>query len=215
MTLRSSLWELGVVRAANQRVIGGERRQLVDGPPHHVDGGEVAGGHRPEHGGEQSQPVADAQPDAKVAPAVAPGWHRGGAVWELGLYRNLDPVRPQEVGEGLAVPELLVHPAREEGSDLRVGGHPGREKVAEVDHRMRLDVHHVVKAHHVAVAQDVIRDGSPVDPAEVHLLRIAQIPVEVELDDCRLCHQHLPTPPQCAWIIGCHSRRLVRSGIVG
>src|SRR6476646_4703688 len=90
------------------------------------------------------------------------------------------------------MPELLIDPAREECGDLGVGGDARGEEVTQVDDRVRLDVHHVVEAHHVAVAQRVIRDRGPVDSAQVDLLGITQVSVEIELDECGLGHASPP-----------------------
>ena len=159
--LAQELVEHRVIAAADQGVVAGQRRQLVHGSPHHVDGGEVAGDDRAEHRRHEPQPVADTGPDPQLAPAARAGGHRGRAVGELRLGRDLDPVGAQEVGERLPVPQLLVHPAAQKGGDLRIGGHAGGEQVAQVDHRVRLDVHHVVEAHHVAVGEGVVRDLAP------------------------------------------------------
>src|SRR5204862_677922 len=67
--------------------------------------------------------------------------------------------------------------------------HAGGEQVAQVDDRVGLDVHHVAEAHDVPVGQGVIRDLGPVDPAQIDLLRVTQVAVEIELDQGGLTHR--------------------------
>jgi hypothetical protein len=83
------------------------------------------------------QLVADTELLAQAVDAARARRHRGGAVGQLGLGGNLEAVGAQELEEGLAVPELLVDPAREEGSDLRVVGRAGGEQVAGMSSQAR------------------------------------------------------------------------------
>jgi hypothetical protein len=190
--LGQELVELRVVRSAHQSVVPSKGRELVDRTPHHVDRSEVTGRHRAQHRGDDPQPVANAEADPQVAPAIPVSGHRGGAVGQLGLGRHLDAVRAQEVREGLTVPELLVDPTAEERRDLGVDRDTRCEQVAQVDHRVRLDVHHVVEAHDVPCRQRMISDPAPLDPAEIDFLRVAQIAIEIELDPRRIAHVLTP-----------------------
>src|SRR5437588_4738367 len=140
---------------------------------------------------------------AQAPGAGGPRGQRARAVRQAGLGRDLEPVGPQEVRERLAVPQLLVHPAGQERGDVRVLRRPRGQQVAQVDDRVCLDVHHVVEAHHVPVGQGVVGDVLPVDPGEVDLLRVAQVAVDVELDDA----------PWAA-PIGAHGRLYVPSATV-
>ena len=63
------------------------------------------------------------------------------------------------------------------------------EQVAQIDHRVRLDVHHVVHGTSLAVGERVVGISVPVEIAQVELLRGAQVAVEVELDQF-LCAHH-------------------------
>ena len=121
-------------------------------------------------------------------PLQTPGRHRGGAVRQPRLDRLLDSVGAQEVRERLPMPELLVDPAGEKGGDVRIGGGAGREQVAQVDHRVGLDVHHVVHAHHVSVGEVMVGDLVPVEVTQIHLLGVAHVAVDVEVDDGLLLH---------------------------
>ncbi len=172
--------------AADELVVAGQRGQLVDRAPGHVDGHEVAREHRAEHRGEEGELVADAEPLAELLRARGPRGHGRGAVRQLRLGRHLHAVGAQEVREGLAVPELLVHPAGEERRDLRVVRRAGSEQVTQIDDRVGLDVHHVVHAHHVAVGKRMARDVVPVEFAQIQAFRRAQVAVEVEFDDALL-----------------------------
>ena len=52
----------------------------------------------------------------------------------------------EDAAEGVAVPVLLVAPARQEGRDLRVAMGAGDEHVAQVADGVPLDVVHVAQA---------------------------------------------------------------------
>ena len=126
--------------------------------------------------------MPDAQPLAQQAGAVRPGRHRRRPVRQLGLGRQLDPVRAQEVREGLPVPELFVYPAGQERGHVGIARCPGREQVSQVYDGVGLDVHHVVHAHHVPIREWVVGDVVPVDLAQVEAPRVAQVAVDVEFD---------------------------------
>ena len=114
-----------MVGAAHELVVAGQRRELVDRAPGHVQGDEVAHQQRAEHRGQQREPVTDAHLLAHLRRARRAGGHRRRAIGQPRLGRDLEAVGAQEVRERLAVPQLLVDPAREERRDVGIVRRPG------------------------------------------------------------------------------------------
>jgi hypothetical protein len=71
---------------------------------------------------------------------------------------------------------------------VRVVRRARRKEVAQVDDRVRLDVHHVVHAHHVTVGETVVRDVVPGHLTQVQTLGPPEIAVDVEVDLLPLAH---------------------------
>ena len=76
-------------------------------------------------------------------------------------------VGPQDLGDRLAVPVLLVAPARQEGRDLGVAVGPGGEEVAQVARGVSLHVVHVAEAAQGGGVERMPAEGLEVDV--VHL----------------------------------------------
>lgn len=98
-------------------VVGGQRGQLVHGSPRHVDRHEVTvRDGRPKQCSYVAQVTLATQPPADP-PSVTdpPGWVRRGPGHWFGVGWHLDTRLAQEPAERLAMPELLVVPAAEEG----------------------------------------------------------------------------------------------------
>ena len=121
----------GVPRLGGQPAVAGLGGPFVDRTPRHVDGHDVRRQRRGD--GEDHGPQG-------VAPGQAPAGG-GQAAPAGGLVVGL-----QDLGDGLAVPVLLVAPARQEGGDLGIAVGPGGEQVAQVAGGVPLHVVHVAQA---------------------------------------------------------------------
>ncbi len=107
------------------------RRPLVDGAPRHVQRDEGPAGEGSDPDG------AEGGRCLLAAPAVA---QRGdaGSAGDLAMSLEHPP-------DGVAVPHLLERPAREERGDLGFAVGRRQEQVAQVAHRVVLDVVHVAE----------------------------------------------------------------------
>src|ERR671930_1499192 len=116
----------------------------------------------------KSRTSADPPPDPLVA--VEPGGER--VVAADSLVRRRYPVAglAEEAAERLAVPQLLVDPARQEGGHLGVERRAGGEEIPQEDHGVGLDVHHVGQDASLVARDRVLFDPVPLDRREVHLL---------------------------------------------
>ena len=163
---------------ADKGPITGERRELVDRSDRQVHGREVLEQPRPDHGRQEADAVLEAQVGAHVRDAV--------------LRVELDPVEIQELADVLAVPQLLVVPAREECGEDRVHAGAGDEQVREVQRDVIFDVHHVVETEQVPFRQRVGGHGLPINPRDVQLPGLLFVPLDAEahpssIRSCRAC----------------------------
>src|SRR5713226_7113892 len=129
----------GVPRLADEGSIPGQRRKLVDRADGQIHRREVFEQPRTHH----RRHEADAVRNAKV------GAHVGDPV----LRVELDSIQVEELPDVLAVPQLLVVPAGEEGGEDGVHAGARHQQVREVERNVILDVHHVVEAEKVSTGQ--------------------------------------------------------------
>jgi hypothetical protein len=92
-------------------------------------------------------------------------------------------VGPEHGGDGLAVPELLEGPDRQERRQVRVAVGGRHEQIPEVADRVVLDVVHVAQAPKGGVVERVGAEGIEVDPLELDPARMALVGLEVQLHD--------------------------------
>ena len=165
----------------DEPVVAGQRGELVERSPGHVQRDEVL----EDSGGGQGGHVTHVslRTDTPADPRVAgvPGGVGRVSPHPFAVWREVISGLAEESAERLAVPELFVDPARKERRDLGIERGPGRQKVAQEDDRVRLDVHHVCEASRLSHRQRVVPDRFPGHARQVHLLRGAQISVEVEV----------------------------------
>ena len=145
-----------VLRLADQGAVTGEGRQLVDGADGEVDRREVLGQPGPGHRGQDAEAVLDAEVRADAGDPV--------------LRVELDAVQVEKLAQVLAVPQLFVVPAGEEGRQDRVHARPGHEQVRQVQRDVVLDVHHVVEREQVSLGQRIPGHVFPGHPCDVQLL---------------------------------------------
>ncbi len=77
----------------------------------------------------------------------------------------------EHLGNGLAVPVLLVVPDGEERGDVRVPVGPGDQDVPEIAHSVDLDVVHVAEAAEDIGGQRLVPERGEVDVVSVELRR--------------------------------------------
>ena len=172
--------ELGVVRLGDQAVVRREGGELVRRAPGHVERDEVVHHGRAEHRADVAELPTTTEP--ATDPQVPRGAGRVARVrlHPLQVRGELPPRLTEEPAERLAVPQLLVDPARQEGRDIGLVGRRGREQIAQVDRGVGLDVHHVCEAACLRLGERMAAHAVPGDAREIDALGRSQVPVEVE-----------------------------------
>ncbi|MGH7904261.1 MAG: hypothetical protein ACREPA_09075 [Candidatus Dormibacteraceae bacterium] len=154
-----------VIGPLDELLVAGQGRHLVDRAHGEVDGGEER-----EHVGAQEDCHHGAHPVEALAEADLP----------RAVVVDLDPVLAQEPEERLPVVHLLIDPDREEGGDDRVHAGLGDQQLGQVDDGVGLDVHHVEHRVDGPLGELVLANLGPVDVAQVELLRVLLVAVDVE-----------------------------------
>jgi len=156
------LREHGMSGQLGEPPVAHERRQLVDGPPGHVQCAEV----RPEPRQKGDTGGLQSLDEGLLPSRPAPGADRVAG-------------RLQEAREREAVKRLLVEPAGQERRDVRLVHRAGREKLAEVDDRVTLDVLHVAEGPDRFGRHRMARDVRPGERGEVDASRPRDVGIEV------------------------------------
>ncbi len=104
----------------------------------------------------------------------------GAHVGDPVLRVELDSIQVEQLSEVLAVPELLIVPARKECGEDGIHARPRDQEVRQIKRDVVLDVHHVVEAEQVPLGERAGGHRLPVDPGGVEFLRLLLVTLDAE-----------------------------------